>query len=151
MADYTTADIAELREQTSMGLMDVKKALDEAKGNKIKALELLKERGAEIMEKKAGRDAAQGLIDTYVHGGRIGVVLEVNCETDFVARGDDFKAFVHDLAMQIAAMAPANVEALLEQDAIKGGGTVAEILTSVTGKLGEKIVIKRFERFALGQ
>ncbi len=151
MADYTTADIAELREQTSMGLMDVKKALDEAKGDKKKALELLKERGAEIMEKKADRTAAQGLIDTYTHGGRIGVVIEVNCETDFVSRGDDFKNFVHDLAMQVAAMAPASVEELLEQDSIKGGGTVAQMLSTVTGKLGEKIVIKRFERMALGE
>ena len=151
MANYTTADIAELREQTSMGLMDVKKALDEADGNKGKALELLRERGAHIMAKKADRAAGEGMIEAYVHGGRIGVILEVNCETDFVARGDDFKNFVHDLALQISSMAPATVEELLEQDFIKGGGTVNQYLTTVTGKMGERIVIKRFVRYQLGE
>lgn len=151
MANYTTADIAELREQTGMGLMDVKKALDEADGNKGKALELLKERGAQIMAKKSDRTAAEGVIEGYVHGGKIGVMVEINCETDFVARGDDFKNFAKDVAMQIASMAPETVEALLEQDFIKGGGTVADYLSTVTGKLGERIVIKRFVRYMLGE
>ncbi len=151
MANYTTADIAELREQTGMGLMDVKKALEEADGNKGKALELLKARGAHIMAKKADRDAGEGMIEGYVHAGKIGVLVEVNCETDFVARGDDFKNFVHDLALQISSMAPANVEELLEQDFIKGGGTVANLLSAVTGKVGERIVIKRFVRYVLGE
>lgn len=150
MANYTTADIAELREQTGMGLMDVKKALEEASGDKSKALELLKERGAQIMEKKADRTAADGLVEAYVHGGKIGVLVEVNCETDFVARGDDFKQFVKDMAMQIASMDPKDVPALLEQDFIKGNGTVATYLAEVTGKLGEKIVIQRFVRYQLG-
>lgn len=151
MSKYTTADIAELREQTGMGIMDVKKALEEADGKKDKALALLKERGAQIMAKKADRTAAEGLIEGYVHGGKIGVLVEVNCETDFVARGEDFKAFAKDLAMQIASMAPESVEALLEQDFIKGSGTVAQLLAEVTGKLGERIVIKRFARFVLGE
>jgi elongation factor Ts len=151
MANYTTADIAELREQTSMGLMDVKKALDEANGDKKQALALLKERGAHIMAKKADRTASEGVVDAYVHGGRIGVVVEVNCETDFVARGDDFKNFAHELAMQIAAMSPANVEELLAQDNIRGGGSVADRLAEVTGKLGERIVISRFTRMELGR
>jgi elongation factor Ts len=151
MANYTTADIAELREQTSMGLMDVKKALDEADGNKAKALELLKARGAHIMAKKSDRTTSEGMIEGYVHGGRIGVLVEVNCETDFVARGDDFKNFVHDLALQISSMAPADVEELLAQDFIKGGGTIADRLAEVTGKLGERIVIKRFVRYQLGE
>jgi elongation factor Ts len=151
MANYTTADIAELREQTGMGIMDVKKALDEADGNKGKALELLKARGAHIMAKKADRSAGEGMIEGYVHSGKIGVLVEVNCETDFVARGDDFKTFVHDLALQISSMAPASVEELLEQDFIKGGGTVGDYLSTVTGKLGERIVIKRFVRYVLGE
>lgn len=151
MANYTTADIAELREQTGMGLMDVKKALEEADGNKGKALEFLKERGAHIMAKKADRTASEGMIEGYVHSGKIGVLVEVNCETDFVARGDDFKNFVHDLALQISSMAPATVEELLEQDFIKGGGTVASLLSTVTGKVGERIVIKRFVRYVLGE
>ena len=151
MANYTTADIAELREQTGMGLMDVKKALEEAEGNKGKALELLKARGAHIMAKKADREAAEGMVEAYVHSGKIGVLVEVNCETDFVARGDDFKQFAKDVAMQVASMMPADVEELLTQDFIKGGGTVADLLSQVTGKLGERIVIKRFTRYQLGE
>jgi len=151
MANYTTADITELREQTGMGIMDVKKALDEADGNKGKAITLLQERGAHIMAKKADREAAEGVVEAYVHGGKIGVLLEVNCETDFVARGEDFKTFAHDLALQISSMCPATVEELLEQDFIKGGGSVAQYLTNVTGKLGERIVIKRFVRYQLGE
>ena len=151
MANYTTADIAELREQTGMGLMDVKKALEEAEGNKGKALELLKARGAHILAKKADREAAEGMVEAYVHSGKIGVLVEVNCETDFVARGDDFKQFAKDVAMQVASMMPADVEELLTQDFIKGGGTVADLLSQVTGKLGERIVIKRFTRYQLGE
>lgn len=150
--NFTTADITELREQTSMGLMDVKKALEEANGDKKKALEILAERGAHIMQKKAGRHASDGVIEAYVHGGRIGVLVEVNCETDFVARGETFKEFAHDLALQIASMAPENVDALLEQPFIKDSGlTIAQYLADVTGKLGEKIVISRFDRYVLGE
>ncbi len=152
MPNYTTADIAELREQTSMGLMDVKKALDESDGDKKKALELLAERGASIMQKKAGRHAAEGVIEGYVHGGRIGVLVEVNCETDFVARGEVFKEFAHDLSLQISSMAPADVAELLEQPFIKDSKlTISQYLADVTGKLGEKIVISRFERYMLGE
>jgi len=152
MANYTTADIAELREQTGMGLMDVKKALDEADGNKGKALELLKERGAEIMDKKASRTAAEGLIESYVHANKIGVLVEVNCETDFVARSETFKEFARDLALQISSMAPATVEELLEQPFIKDSKqTISGYLRDVTGKLGEKIVITRFTRLTLGE
>src|SRR4051812_39054961 len=113
--NYTTEDIQALRDQTGMGLMDIKKALDEAEGNRSKALELLKERGAKIMDKKADRVAGEGVIEAYVHGGRIGVLLELNCETDFVARSEAFKEFAHDLALQISSMAPETVEELLEQ------------------------------------
>lgn len=151
MANYNVADISELRELTSMGMMDVKKALEEANGDKAKALESLKERGAKIMDKKAGRHAAQGVIEGYVHGGRIGVLVEVNCETDFVARGDDFKAFAHDIALQVASMGAETVEDLLAQDSIKGGGTIGQMLADITGKIGEKIVISRFERYTLGE
>lgn len=152
MATYTTADIAELREMTAMGLMDVKKALETANGDKKKALEILAEKGASIMEKKAGRHASEGVIEAYVHGGRIGVLVEVNCETDFVARGETFKEFAHDLALQISSMAPATVEELLEQPFIKDSGmTIAQYLADVTGKLGEKIVISRFSRYTLGE
>ncbi len=108
MAGKITIDmIKELRAKTGMGFMDCKKALEEADGDMEKAYELLRERGAQIADKKASRVAREGLIEAYVHpGGKIGVIVEVNCETDFVARTDVFKQFVHDVALQIAAMAP---------------------------------------------
>jgi len=150
--NYTTADIAALRERTGMGLMDIKKALDEANGDSAKALEALKERGAHIMSKKGDREVGEGVIEGYVHGGRIGVLVEVNCETDFVSRGDDFKTFAHDVAMQIASMNPASVEELLEQNFIKDSKlTIADYLREVTSKLGERIVISRFSRYQLGE
>jgi elongation factor Ts len=149
---YTTADIAELRERTGMGMLDVKKALDEAEGDKSKALELLKARGAQIMAKKADRHAAEGVIETYVHNGRIGVMVEVNCETDFVARSDGFEAFAHDVALQISSMAPETVEELLEQPFIRDAKkTIAEYLAETTATLGERIVITRFVRYVLGE
>jgi elongation factor Ts len=152
MSTFTTADIAELREATGMGLMDVKKALEEASGDKAKALDLLRERGAHIVEKKAGRHAAQGLIEAYVHGGRIGVLIEVNCETDFVARSETFQEFAHDLALQVSSMSPTTVEELLEQPFIKDSKlTIAQYLAEITGKLGERVVIGRFSRYQLGE
>lgn len=151
MANYTTADIVELREETGMGLMDVKKALDEAAGDKAKALKVLQERGAQIMAKKADREASEGIVESYIHNDKIGVLVEVNCETDFVARNEDFKNFAHGLAVHICGMMPGNLDELMEQDYIKGGGTVADALTAITGKLGEKIVIKRFVRMQLGE
>jgi len=152
MAKYTTDDITNLRETTGMGLMDIKKALDEADGDRTKALGLLKERGAKIMDKKSGRTAGEGLVEAYVHGGRIGVLLEVNCETDFVSRSDGFKEFCHDLALQISSMDPKSVEDLLEQPWIKDAKlTIADYLRETTGKLGEKIVIARFSRYLLGE
>jgi elongation factor Ts len=151
MPNYTTQDITDLREQTGMGLMDIKKALDEADGNRGKALEFLKERGAKIMAKKSDRTTAEGLIEAYVHGGRIGVLLEVNCETDFVARSETFKEFAHDLALQISSMSPETVEELLEQPFIKDSKlSMGGYLQDVTSRLGEKVVVKRFVRYSLG-
>ena len=151
MANYSIQDITELREQTGMGLMDIKKALEESKGDKKKALVFLAERGAQIMDKKSDRTAAEGLIEAYVHAGKIGVLVELNCETDFVARSESFKEFAHDLSLQISSMAPKTVEELLEQPFIKDSKlSIGNYLRDVTGKLGEKIVIKRFERYVLG-
>jgi elongation factor Ts len=151
MATYTMQDITDLREMTGMGLSDIKKALEEAEGNRPKAMELLKERGAKIMEKKSDRTASEGVIEAYVHGGRIGVLLEVNCETDFVARSDSFKEFAHDVALQISSMAPTSVEELLAQPFIKDSKlSIADYLRDTTSRLGEKIVLARFERYLLG-
>ena len=152
MATSPLETITELRELTGMGLMDIKKAVDEAGGDRGKALELLKERGAHLMAKKSDRAVGEGVIEAYVHAGRIGVLVEVNCETDFVARAELFKEFAHDLALQISSMAPESVEELLAQDFIKDTKlTIADYLQATTAKVGERIVVKRFSRFVLGQ
>lgn len=99
-------DIKKLKELTGVGLTDAKQALVEAEGDFDKALEAMRKKGLTRAEKKGDREAREGIIDSYVHGGRIGVIVEVNCETDFVARLDDFKKVAHEIAMQIAAMSP---------------------------------------------
>mgnify|MGYP000250298938 CR=1 FL=1 len=104
---FTAKDVKELRERTGAGMMDCKKALTEANGDMEKAIEILREKGLAAAAKKAGRIAAEGIVEAYIHGnGRIGVLVEVNTETDFVARNEDFRAFVKDIAMQIAAANP---------------------------------------------
>jgi len=106
-----TADaVKELREQTGVGLMDCKKALTEAEGNHEKAMDILRQRGLAMANKKASRDASDGLIGSYIHMGKIGVLLEINCETDFVAKTDDFQGIVKDIAMHIAAANPSYVK-----------------------------------------
>jgi elongation factor Ts len=107
MSNVTPAAIKALREKTGAGMMECKAALTEAEGNEDKAIEVLRKRGLATATKKAGRVAAEGLVNSYIHaGGKIGVLLEVNCESDFVARTDDFRTFVHDLAMHITAAEP---------------------------------------------
>ena len=158
--------IKQLREETGAPVMDCKRALDEAGGNIEGAKQKLRERGAAIAEKKAGRVAAQGMVNSYIHGGgRIGVLVEVNCETDFVARSDDFKMLVREIAMQIAATdprwigneedAPAeypeNELPLLKQPFIRDEKrTIQELVNEAIGKLGENIVVRRFTRYELG-
>jgi len=102
----SAAMVKELREKTGAGMMDCKKALEDANGNIEKAVEILREKGLAKAAKKSGRIAAEGLVDSYIHGGRIGVLVEVNSETDFVAKNDEFKQFVRDIAMQVAAANP---------------------------------------------
>ncbi|MCL6625606.1 translation elongation factor Ts [Alicyclobacillus shizuokensis] len=107
MATVTSQMVKELRERTGAGMMDCKRALTEADGNMERAIEILREKGLASAAKKAGRVAAEGLVESYIHGGgRIGVLVEVNCETDFVAKNDDFRALVRDIAMHIAASNP---------------------------------------------
>jgi elongation factor Ts len=107
MAEITAAAVRELRERTGAGMMDCKRALEEAGGDMEKATALLRERGLAAAAKKAGRDAREGLISSYIHtGGRVGVLIEVNCETDFVARTEQFQKLVRDLAVQVAATYP---------------------------------------------
>jgi elongation factor Ts len=111
MANFSASDVKELRERTGAGFMDCKRALEEADGDLEKAIALLRERGLAAAAKRAGRDARDGLVASYIHpGGRVGVIIEVNCETDFVARTDEFQKLVHDLAVQVAGLAPTWVD-----------------------------------------
>jgi elongation factor Ts len=111
MADISAAQVKELRERTGAGFMDCKNALTEADGDMDKAIALLRERGLAAAAKKSGREAREGLVSSYIHtGGRVGVLIEVNCETDFVARTDEFQKLVRDLAVQVAGLAPLYVD-----------------------------------------
>jgi len=112
MADISAEKVKELRERTGAGFMDCKNALVEADGDLDKAVTLLREKGLAAAAKKAGRDAREGLVSSYIHtGGRVGVLIEVNCETDFVARTDEFQKLVRDIAVQVAGLAPTYVDA----------------------------------------
>jgi len=112
MADISAEKVKELRERTGAGFMDCKNALTEADGDLDKAIAFLRERGLAAAAKKSGREAREGLVSSYIHtGGRVGVLIEVNCETDFVARTDEFQKLVRDLAVQVAALAPSYVDA----------------------------------------
>jgi elongation factor Ts len=111
MAEISAAAVKELRERTGAGFMDCKRALQETDGDVEKAIGLLRERGVAAAEKRSGREAREGLVSSYIHtGGRVGVLIEVNCETDFVARTDDFQKLVRDLAIQVAGLAPQYVQ-----------------------------------------
>ena len=146
-------DIQDLREKTGFGVMDVKRALDEANGDMASAEKILQERGAQVAAKKADRATTAGLILSYIHGGgKIGVLIEVSCETDFVAKNEEFGVFVHDLALQITSMNPASIEELLEQPFIKEPSkTIQQLLHEQVGKIGENLNIRRFTRYELGQ
>ena len=147
-----TEQIKELRAKTGAGVMDAKNALEESNGDVAKAEKWLKKKGLASAAKKSERETKQGLIDAYVHNGRIGALVEVNCETDFVARTEDFQNLCHDIALQVASMNPENVEELLKQDSIKHSSqTIQDMVTATIAKLGENIVISRFTRFELGQ
>jgi elongation factor Ts len=196
----TAEDVKRLRDQTGAGVMDCKRALDESGGNVDKAIEILREKGIASAAKKAGRSTGQGLVESYIHaGGRIGVLVEINCETDFVARTDDFQQLVKDVAMQVAAANPQYVSreqvpadvidkereiyaqqvaaerkpahviekivegklekyytetCLLEQPFIRdpsGKTKVRDLVDQATAKLGERVLVKRFSRFQVGE
>ena len=198
MTQITAQSVRMLREKTGLGMMDCKKALQETGGDSEKAIEYLRKQGLSAVEKRAGRDASEGLIQAYIHqGSRLGVLLEVNCETDFVARTDDFQTFAKDVAMHIAASQPLAVDregisadavereraiyleqaknegkpehiaekivdgrmekfyqenCLMEQVFVKNPDqTIGELVTEITAKIGEKITVRRFERFVLGE
>lgn len=160
--------IKELREECGAGIMECRNALLEAKGDRDKATQILKERGLLKAKKKAERVTTQGLVEAYIHiGGHIGAMVEINCETDFVARTGEFRELAHDLAMQVAAIPPqfiaedevpkgADIEpemvCLLLQPYIKSPDrTVQDIITETIAKVGENIKVKRFARFEIGE
>ncbi|MFA6694777.1 MAG: translation elongation factor Ts [Bacillota bacterium] len=143
--------IKDLRKSTGAGVMDIKKALDEVGGDVEKASELLRKQGFDKAEKRSERETEQGIIDAYVHLGRIGVLVEVNCETDFVARNEDFKNFVHEVALQIAQSSTQDVDGLLKEEYFRNPEqTINDLLRDIIVKTGENIRIKRFSRFILG-
>lgn len=197
---FTAKDVMTLRERTGAGMMDCKKALTECNGDAEKAVDFLREKGLAAAAKKAGRIAAEGIVDAYIHmGGKIGVLLEVNCETDFVAKTDDFKNLVHDIALHIAAAKPTYITTdeipqdeiekekeitraqqlneekpkpaaiiekivegriakyykevcLMEQAFVKDPDiTISQLLNNAVAKIGEKISIRRFVRYEMGE
>jgi len=147
----TSEQIKEFRQKTGFSIMECKRALEEADGDMKKAQEILIKKGAEKAEKKSDREAKQGLIETYIHnGGRVGVIVELNCETDFVARNEEFKSLAHDLAMHIAAMNPKDDKELSGQPFIKDESrTIDNLVKELVGKLGENIKIGKFARLAI--
>jgi len=198
MADISAAQVKELRERTGAGMMDCKRALADCNADMDKAIDFLREKGLAAAAKKEGRIAAEGIVESYIHGGgRIGVLVEVNCETDFVARGDDFRQFTKDIAMQIAAAKPLYINkedvpaeviehekqvlraqalnegkpekivdkmvegrvekyykevCLLEQPFIKDPDVmIKDLVMEKIAKIGEKIAIRRFARYELGE
>ncbi|OGD86215.1 translation elongation factor Ts [Candidatus Curtissbacteria bacterium RBG_13_35_7] len=146
-------DIKKLRQKTGAGIADCRRALEEAKGDFKKASELIKNWGVEIASKKSERAVSAGRIETYIHGdGKVGAMVEVACETDFVAKNDVFKDLAHEIAMQVAAMEPKDIEELLKQEYIRDASKkIEDLVTEAVTKLGENIVIKRFIRFKLGK
>jgi elongation factor Ts len=202
MADITAAAVKQLREKTGAGMMECKNALVEAEGNEEKAIEILRKRGLASAKKREGRIAAEGIVGQYIHmGGKVGVLVEVNCETDFVARGDEFQQLVKDIAMHIAAAEPRYVTreevpanalekereiaraqakndpknankpdqvidkivegrlnkfyeeaVLVDQPFVKEPAkTVGELVTEKVAKTGEKITVRRFTRYKMGE
>ena len=202
MAEITAAAVKQLREKTGAGMMECKKALTEADGDEEKAVNILRERGLASAKKREGRIASEGIVGSYIHmGGKVGVLVELNCETDFVARGEEFSQLVKDIAMHIAAAEPRYVSreeipasvldkereiaraqatndpkntgkpdqvidkivegrlnkfyeeaVLLDQPFVKDPAkTVAELVTEKVAKTGEKITIRRFTRYKMGE
>ena len=196
--EITSEKVKELRDKTGAGMMDCKKALGESGGDMQKAIDYLRKKGAATAEKRSDRATNQGVVEAYIHaGGRIGSMVEVNCETDFVAKTDDFRLLAREVAMQIAAMNPQFIAreqvpqemlnreleiyrtqarnekkpeqvvekiatgrlekyyqdvCLLEQTFIKDSGkTIKDLILDLTAKTGEKVTIRRFKRFHLGE
>lgn len=143
-------DIQKLRELTGLGVMECKRALEEAGGDFDAAQRIIFKHGLARAEKKTERKTGAGLLETYIHNGRIGVMLEIRCETDFVARGDLFRALAHELAMHISAMNPVGADALLAQPYVRDEAlTIDQVIKNAIAKTGENIKVERFCRYEL--
>ena len=147
----TAEQIKKIREQTGYSIIECKNALEKANGDEEKTLKILEKKGEEKADKKSERETKQGLIEAYIHNnGKIGVILELNCETDFVARNEKFKGLAHDISMHIAAMNTQNLEELLSQPFIKDPKkTIKDLITETVAKLGENIKIGKFSRLEI--
>lgn len=153
MANVNLELLKKLRNGTGISIADCRKALEESSNDINKAKEWLQKHGIEKAAKKADRETSQGLIESYIHqNGRIGALVEVLCETDFVARTEEFKHLTHEIAMQVAAMNPKDVDALLKQEYIRDSSkTIESLIKESIAKIGENIVVKRLTRFSLGE
>lgn len=144
--------LKKLRQETKAGVSDCRGALEDAGGDYAKARKLIFERGIEKAGAKAAKETSQGIIESYVHGGRVGVLVELRCETDFVARTDDFKKLAHEIALQVASMEPKNTGELLKSPYIRDAGVTIEALVKQTvARVGENITVARFTRIELGE
>ncbi len=142
--------VQQLRLKTGAGIMECKKALTEANGDFDRAVVIVQERGVTKAEKRADREAGAGLVHSYVHNGRVGVLLELKCETDFVARNDEFQALAHNLVMQVASMNPQTNEELLASPYIKDPNTTVDaLIKSAIAKIGENIKVGKFIRYEI--
>ena len=146
-------DLKKLREDTQAGIADCRQALEDAKGDYGKAKKLIIERGLEKASKKEGKETTQGVIASYVHQtGKVGVLVELRCETDFVARTDEFKSLAHELTLQIASMNPKNVKELLEEAYIRDPKVmIKDLIKQTVAKVGENITVFQFTRLQLGE
>lgn len=142
--------IQKLRDATGAGVMDCKRALEEAGGDFDKAIAVIHEKGIVRAEKKGERMTGAGILESYIHNERVGVLLELRCETDFVARNEVFKELARNLAMHIAAMNPENIESLMSQNYVKDESlTIEELIKSIIAKIGENIKVEKFCRYEL--
>jgi len=147
----TVDQIKQLREETGAGIADCREALTASNGDFEEAKKIIKQKGFDRAASKGEREVKQGIVEVYSHGGKIGVLVELLCETDFVAKTEDFKSLAHELALQIASMKPESVGDLLEGEYIRDNSqTVDQLIKGVVGKLGENIQVGRFERVELG-
>lgn len=153
MTKIDPKDVQRLRSESGAGVMDCKRALEETGGDYAKALALIKERGIQSVANKSGREAKEGLIASYIHAnGRIGALVELASETDFVSRADEFRQLATEIAMQVAAMDPGTVDELLGQPYIRDGSkTIKDLVTAVAATTKENVHVRRIQRFALGE